>query len=194
MSWVSATVVIVHLGQFCRFLAFLIDNQGFWKVRKRPANPPWPFISSHTIEGKVLSLRSMNIETNINTPILFLIFSRQDTTRREFEAIRAAHPRQVFIAADGPRPHKEGEAERCEECRKIASEVDWPCEVHTLFREENLGCGRAVSGAITWFFEHVEEGIILEDDTLPGPGFFRFCSELLERYRHDTRVMAVSGS
>jgi hypothetical protein len=136
----------------------------------------------------------MHVETNINTPILFLIFSRPDTTRRVFEAIRAARPRQLFIAADGPRPHKQGEAERCAECRRIATQVDWPCEVHTLFREENLGCGRAVSGAITWFFEHVEEGIILEDDTLPGPGFFRFCSELLERYRYDTRVMAVSGS
>ncbi len=136
----------------------------------------------------------MNQETNINTPILFLIFSRPDTTKRVFEAIRAARPRQLFIAADGPRPHKEGEAERCEECRRIVSEVDWPCEVHTLFRDVNLGCGPGVSAAITWFFEHVEEGIILEDDTLPGPGFFRFCSELLEKYRHDTRVMAVSGS
>ncbi len=136
----------------------------------------------------------MDLETNINTPILFLIFSRPDTTRRVFEAIRAARPRQLFIAADGPRPHKEGEAERCAECRRIVSEVDWPCEVHTLFRDANLGCGPGVSGAITWFFQHVEEGIILEDDTLPGPGFFRFCSELLERYRHDTRVMAVSGS
>ncbi|HEX7014369.1 MAG TPA: nucleotide-diphospho-sugar transferase [Cyclobacteriaceae bacterium] len=136
----------------------------------------------------------MDLETNINTPVLFLIFSRPDTTRRVFEAIRAARPRQLFIAADGPRLHKAGEAERCAECRRIVSEVDWPCEVHTLFRDVNLGCGPGVSGAITWFFEHVEEGIILEDDTLPGPGFFRFCSELLERYRHDTRVMAVSGS
>lgn len=136
----------------------------------------------------------INAESNIDTPVLFLIFSRPDTTRRVFEAIRGAQPRRLFIAADGPRAHKEGETERCAECRKIVSEVDWPCEVHTLFRDENLGCGRGVSGAITWFFEHVEEGIILEDDTLPGPGFFRFCSELLEKYRNDTRVMAVSGS
>src|SRR5690606_38769782 len=136
----------------------------------------------------------MNQETNINTPILFLIFSRPDTTKRAFEAIRAARPRQLFIAADGPRPHKEGEAERCEECRRRVSALDWPSEVHTLFSDVDLGCGPGVSAAITWFFEHVEEGMILEDDTLPGPGFFRFCSELLEKSRHDTRVMAVSGS
>lgn len=136
----------------------------------------------------------MNYEENVDTPILFLIFSRPDTTRRVFEVIRNVKPRRLFIAADGPRPHKNGEAEKCAECRKIALEVDWECEVKTLFRSENLGCGKAVSGAINWFFENVEEGIILEDDTLPGPGFFRFCSELLEKYRHDTRVMAVSGS
>jgi hypothetical protein len=136
----------------------------------------------------------MNLENYLDTPILFLIFSRPDTTRTVFEAIRRARPKRLFIAADGPRAHKPGEAEKCEESRKVADEVDWPCEVHTLFRSENLGCGRGVSGAITWFFEHVEEGIILEDDTLPGPGFFRFCSELLEKYRNDTRVMAVSGS
>jgi hypothetical protein len=136
----------------------------------------------------------MNHESTIDTPVLFLIFSRPDTTRKVFEAIRSARPSRLFIAADGPRAHKEGEAEKCEECRKVATEVDWPCEVHTLFRTENIGCGKGVSGAISWFFEHVEEGIILEDDTLPGPGFFRFCSDLLEKYRYDTRVMAVSGS
>ena len=71
--------------------------------------------------------------------------------------------------------------------------VDWPCEVQTLFRNTNLGCKDAVSSAITWFFSHVEEGIILEDDCLPDPSFFRYCVELLERYRNDARVMMVSG-
>jgi len=126
-------------------------------------------------------------------PVLFLIFNRPDTTRRVFEVIRQAKPKLLFVAADGPRPHKAGESEKCEETRNIIKEIDWPCEVHTLFRENNLGCGRAVSGAISWFFEHVEEGIILEDDTLPGPGFFRFCSEMLAKYRDDVRIMSVSG-
>ena len=98
------------------------------------------------------------------------------------------------MAADGPRDGKIDEKGHCEEVRKIATSVDWPCEVKTLFREENLGCRRGVSGAIDWFFKHESEGIILEDDVVPSVTFFRFCQELLERYRHDERVMSISGN
>lgn len=132
---------------------------------------------------------------SLNTPVLFLIFNRPEQTREVFEAIRKVRPRQLFVAADGPRQNKESDAENCRKAREVVTQnIDWPCELKTLFRDQNLGCGRAVSGAITWFFEHVEEGIILEDDTLPGPGFFRFCTELLEKYRTDDRVMTISGS
>jgi hypothetical protein len=128
------------------------------------------------------------------TPILFLIFNRPDTTKMVFEVIRSVRPTKLFIAADGPREGRAGEAEKCEQARSVISQIDWPCDVHTLFRDENLGCGRAVSSAITWYFEHVTEGIILEDDTLPSADFFRFCAELLVRYRDDTRIMEISGS
>jgi hypothetical protein len=86
-----------------------------------------------------------------------------------------------------------GEAERCAEVRRITTAVDWPCEVCTLFRERNLGCREAVSAAISWFFEHELEGIILEDDCLPDPTFFNYCGELLAHYREDARVMVISG-
>ena len=97
------------------------------------------------------------------TPVLFLVFNRPDTTQRVFEAIREAQPPRLYIAADGARTDRPGESQIVEEVRKIASDVDWPCDVKTLFREQNLGCKYAVSGAITWFFEHEEQGIILED-------------------------------
>jgi hypothetical protein len=127
-------------------------------------------------------------------PVLFLIFGRPSTTEIVFEEIRKAKPSKLFIAADGPRKNKPGEQEKCQAARAIISKVDWDCEVKTLLRDENLGCGLAISGAISWFFEHVEEGIILEDDTQPAPEFFRFCSEMLEHYRNDERVMVISGS
>src|SRR5262245_37089210 len=76
----------------------------------------------------------------------------------------------------------------------MLSQVDWPCEVKTLFRERNLGCRKRVSTAIDWFFEHEEEGIILEDDCLPSRCFFAYCSTLLERYRLDERIMCISGA
>ncbi len=127
-------------------------------------------------------------------PILFLIFNRPDVTAQVLAAIRQARPAKLYIAADGPRPDKEGEVEKVARTRKLVLQgIDWSCEVQTLLRETNLGCRMAVSSAIDWFFEHEEEGIILEDDCLPDQSFFRFCAELLDYYRHDTRVMAISG-
>lgn len=128
------------------------------------------------------------------TPILFLVFNRPDTTRRVFEVIRQNRPVRLYIAADGPRVSHKGETERVGEVRKIVSQIDWPCEVKTLFRDCNLGCKRAVSGAIKWFFEQESEGIVLEDDCVPHEHFFLFCSELLERYRHDDRIGFISGT
>jgi len=129
----------------------------------------------------------------METAVLFIIFNRPDTTQLVFEEIRKAKPAKLFIAADGPRLNREGDVQKCSKTRKIVEQVDWPCEVKTLFQPENLGCKRAVSSAIDWFFEHVEEGIILEDDCLPHPSFFSFCETLLEKYRTDERVMMISG-
>lgn len=41
------------------------------------------------------------------------------------------------------------------------------------------GCRLGVSRAITWFFEQVEEGIILEDNCVPHPHIFPSCPTLL---------------
>lgn len=127
------------------------------------------------------------------SPVLFIVFNRPDTTARVFEAIRQARPPRLYIAADGARASRPDEAPLCEETRRIASAVDWPCEVKTLFRSENLGCKMAVSGAIEWFFEHEEQGVILEDDCLPDPSFFAYCDAMLDHYKDDPRVMCVSG-
>jgi hypothetical protein len=128
----------------------------------------------------------------MDTPVLFLIFNRPENTRLVFEAIAVVKPRQLFVAADGPRDATDEEG--CRSAREIINEVDWDCEVTTLFRETNLGCKRAVSSAIDWFFDQVEAGIILEHDCLPTRSFFTFCTESLERYRDDERVMMVSGN
>jgi len=130
----------------------------------------------------------------LNTAVLFLVFNRLDTTKQVFEAIRQAKPPRLYVAADGARANKEGEADKVQAVRDyIMQNIDWKCEVRTLFREENLGCKYAVSGAITWFFENEEQGIILEDDCLPSQSFFLFCEELLERYKDDMRVGQITG-
>ena len=125
----------------------------------------------------------------LNTAVLFLVFNRLDTTKQVFEAIRQAKPPRLYIAADGVREAKDGEDEKVKAVRDyITSNIDWECEVKTLFREQNFGCKMAVSGAIDWFFQNEEMGIILEDDCLPSQSFFWFCQDLLEKYKNDTRV------
>jgi hypothetical protein len=111
-----------------------------------------------------------------------------------FEEIRKVRPPRLYIAADGPRSHVPTDKVRGDQAKEIVNSVDWPCEVKTLFREENLGCGRAVSGAISWFFDQEEKGIIIEDDCLPSQSFFWYCEELLERYQDDERIMHIGGN
>ncbi|MFH2069165.1 MAG: hypothetical protein ABII89_06875 [Candidatus Omnitrophota bacterium] len=130
---------------------------------------------------------------SLKTAVLFLVFNRPDATRLVFAEIRKARPEKLYIAADGPRKDRAGEFENCRAAREVVGQIDWECEVHTLFREENLGCRMAVSSAIDWFFQDVEEGIILEDDCLPNQSFFLFCRELLVKYRNDTRIMHIGG-
>ncbi|MES2380610.1 MAG: nucleotide-diphospho-sugar transferase [Bacteroidota bacterium] len=128
-----------------------------------------------------------------NTPILFLIFNRPDTTKQVFESIKSIKPKRLYIAADGPRPNKINETELCKQTRNIISNIDWDCDVKTLYRETNLGCKIAVSSAIDWFFENEEQGIILEDDCLPNITFYNFCEVLLEKYKHHPEIMHIGG-
>lgn len=126
-------------------------------------------------------------------PVLLLIFNRPDHAARIFARIREARPSRLFIHADGPRADRPGEDERCRLARVATEKIDWDCQVHRLYRDQNLGCGPGVSAAITWFFEHVEEGVILEDDCAPRPGFFPFCAAMLSEYRDNPAVMHVAG-
>lgn len=130
-----------------------------------------------------------------STPVLFLIFNRPETAWRVFAAIRQAKPAQLFIAADGPRSGVAGEKELCAGLRqRLLAAIDWDCRVQTLFRSENLGCRRAVNEAIDWFFDQVEEGIILEDDCLPAADFFPYCQLMLGRYRAEAAVAMIGGT
>lgn len=130
----------------------------------------------------------------LKTPVVFLIFNRPELTARVFERIAAARPEKLLVVADGPRVDRLGEKEKVAAARAIIDRVDWPCEVATNYSAENLGCKRRVSSGLSWAFEQVEEAIILEDDCVPDPTFFLYCEQLLARYRHDERIMAISGN
>ena len=132
-------------------------------------------------------------DITLTAPVLFLIFNRPETTQQVFSAIKKAKPPRLYIAADGPRSDYPNESENCEIARSVATNVDWDCEVKTLFRERNLGCGLAVTSAIDWFFEQESEGIILEDDTKPSEQFFKFINFGLSKYRDDRNIGSICG-
>ncbi len=130
---------------------------------------------------------------SVTAPVALIIFKRPELTAKVFEAIRQAQPSTLVVIADGPRTDKKGEAEACIAARAITENVDWPCRIIRHYSEKNLGCRDRVSSGLDLVFNEFDRAIILEDDCVPEPGFFRFCDELLERYRDDQRVMAISG-
>jgi len=133
------------------------------------------------------------IDFQIKTSIAFIIFNRPDTTRRVFAEIARARPPKLLVIADGPRADHPDDAEKCAAVRAIIDGVNWDCEVLKNYSDVNLGCKRRVSSGLDWVFDTVEEAIILEDDCLPHPTFFRFCEEMLEKYRDDERIFMISG-
>ena len=122
------------------------------------------------------------------------MFNRPDLVKQTFPKIKEMKPKYLFLASDGPRKENKEDLQKCAECRKwVLAQIDWDCEIQTLFQDENLGCGLAVSGAITWFFEHVEMGIILEDDCIAEISFFSYAQQILTKYKKVKSIYGVTG-
>lgn len=131
----------------------------------------------------------------LNTPILLITFNRPDHVRQVLTEIRKQQPAQLFVCQDGAREGNENDRVKCQEVRDVITElVDWSCELHTLYQEKNLGCGPGPAAGITWFFENVEMGIIMEDDCLPHPDFFAYCEEMLNRYNDNPNVRFINAT
>ncbi len=130
----------------------------------------------------------------MQTPLLLLWFNRPHLARQVLDRLRVVRPGRLFVAIDGPRASHPEDAQRVADCVALLDAIDWPCTVATRISPHNQGCKHGVSAAVDWFFDQVPEGIILEDDCLPDPTFFDYCAELLDRYRHNERVMHISGA
>lgn len=130
----------------------------------------------------------------VQHPILLLAFNRPDTASQVLAKVRAMKPAKLYVAVDGAREHVATDAALVAATRQLYAQLDWDCDIHRLYSDVNKGCKLAVAGAITWFFEHEEAGIILEDDCLPADDFFPFCDEMLTRYRDDERMMNITGT
>jgi len=130
----------------------------------------------------------------MKTPVAFFIFNRPDTTEKVFQAIRQAQPPQLSIVADGPRPDRPEDVRDCAAARSIIEQVDWDCQVMKNYADVNLGCRRLIDSGLDWVFDTVDRAIVLEDDCLPHPCFFRYCEELLEKYQDDDRIATILGT
>ncbi|WP_183094347.1 glycosyltransferase family 2 protein [Nocardioides stalactiti] len=129
----------------------------------------------------------------LRTPVVLIAFRRPDVTRRNLDVLRSVQPEQLFVVADGPRPGRAEEAERCAEVRALLDEIDWPVKVERKLAERNLGLEANVELGLDWVFSQVDRAIVLEDDCIPDPSFFRYAEELLERYADDKRVWQIGG-
>lgn len=130
----------------------------------------------------------------LQTPVLLITFNRAENTRKVLEALKQVNPKYLFVFQDGAREGNAADKAKCAAVRSTFNQIDWECEVKTYYSEKNLGCGKGPSTGIKWFFENVEQGIVLEDDCVPNSDFFIFCETLLDKYKDDKRISYIGGT
>jgi len=135
-----------------------------------------------------------NVDVGHCAPVVLIGYRRPVHTRRVFEAIRQAQAPVLFVVMDGPKASEPRDSALVAETRAIVEMVDWDCEVHRVYADTNMGLKERVSTGLDRVFESVEAAIILEDDCLPSPSFFRFASQLIQRFGNDPRVGMIGGS
>ncbi|MFA6989729.1 MAG: hypothetical protein WC197_06640 [Candidatus Gastranaerophilaceae bacterium] len=128
------------------------------------------------------------------TPILFIISHNPEYTQKTFDAIKKIKPKSLFVFSNAPNIKIKAEVKNCQISRNIINQVDWDCDLKTVFRKEKIDHKNFIYDSINSFFKNVKEGLILEDCYEPSESFFPFCQELLEKYRDDKRIMHISGS
>jgi len=126
-----------------------------------------------------------------DTPIVMLIYNRPAETKRVFETIKSLKPTKLFIVADGPK--NAFDRKDCDVARKIVEDVNWEVDMQRNVSDKNMGCAKRTASGLDWVFSKTDKAIILEDDCLPQPSFFRYCAELLDYYYDDHEVMHIAG-
>lgn len=128
----------------------------------------------------------------MNIPVVLIVYKRTETTRRVFEVIRKVRPSKFYLVADGPKNISQKKI--CDEVVRIVEKgIDWECDLIKIESAFNLGLARRVQTGLDEVFSMEKHAIILEDDTLPDPSFFKFCEELLNKYKDNESVAHISG-
>lgn len=130
----------------------------------------------------------------LETPVLFIVFNRPDTTQKVFNKIREIQPKKLYITSDGPRENNAEDNVNCQLVRTIVNEINWDCDVKKLYADQNMGFSKRIKSALDWFYTNEEKGIILEDDCLPSTSFFKYCELMLEKHRDNEDIQVITGT
>ena len=129
----------------------------------------------------------------IDLSVLIVFFNRPQTLQKVFDRVKEVKPSRLFLYQDGARENRSDDVENVKKCREIVSDIDWECEVHTLYQEKNMGVDPSGYLADTWAFSLTDKCLVLEDDVVPTVSLFYFVKEMLDKYENDERVMLISG-
>ncbi len=128
----------------------------------------------------------------VDVPVRVNIWIRPWCQRAQFEVLKKARPSIMILQSDGGRNEKEWEAIR--QNRKIFdNEIDWNCHLYKFYEESNQGL-YAMGGKVSKFiWSQFDRCVFLEDDYVPAVSFFRYCAELLDKYKDDYRISRICG-
>lgn len=127
---------------------------------------------------------------NEKIPIALFVYARPFHLRRTLESLRANKVPLLYAYSDGP--EKLDVAPLVNEVRSILKGIDW-CEVRLVEREQNWGLGQSVMAGVTEVLSKHESCLVFEDDLICVPGTYAYLCNALRHYRHDCRVMSVTG-
>ncbi len=128
----------------------------------------------------------------VDVPVRVMLWTRPDCLRQQFEVLREVAPSVLFLISDGGR--NDVEKEKIQESRKIFEDIDWECTVHKLYFDENQGMYQMMKNTRELVWNTVDRCIFLEDDYIPAVSYFKFCAELLEKYKDDERIHMITGN
>lgn len=127
-------------------------------------------------------------------PILLIGWNRPALLSDLISLVTSISYSSIFISLDGLPSKSHPYYPDVVDCHNLAKETlrqhPW---IRLRILDSNVGCAIAVSSAISWFFSHVDSGIIIEDDIKPSDQLFPFFSELLELYKDDYRVFSITA-
>ena len=133
------------------------------------------------------------IKDSYNIAILLIIYDRDFYLAKLAKTLNEIKPQKIYIAADGSDLLEN--QEKCEITRKKIEElITWDCTIKKKYRNQNVGCKININEGLDWFFSCEEMGIILEDDCDPSKSFFKFCKELLIKYKNTENIKMISGN